>query len=165
MVPVVRKVRISLVLFVAMMLAALAGLPPNQAAAAADVVVAYQPPVSGQVVDGWRAPNGPYGAGNRGVDYAVSVGESVGATADGVVTFAGSVAGKRWVVIRHADSRRSSLGPLASIAVSVGDSVTIGQSIGTAVDVAVHWGVREAGTYIDPTTLLNGPKGKLRLTR
>ena len=129
--------------------------------------VAYQPPVSGPVVDGWRPPPGPYGAGNRGVDYGVTVGETIGATADGVVSFAGSVAGTKWVVIRHADGRRSSLGPLASVVTGAGSVVAAGRPVGTAATTAIHWGVREADVYVDPTRLLPVPtpgKGRLRLT-
>ncbi len=129
--------------------------------------VNYQPPVSGPVVDGWRPPPGPYGAGNRGVDYATHPGEVAGSPANGVVSFAGSVAGVRWVVVRHGDGRRSSIGPLAVVFVPVGASVRAGQQLGTAAGVAIHWGVREADVYVDPTTLLPPPvsaKGRLRLT-
>jgi murein DD-endopeptidase MepM/ murein hydrolase activator NlpD len=129
------------------------------------VVVVYQPPVAGPVTDGWRPPAGPYGAGNRGIDYQTAVGQVVGATGAGSVSFAGSVAGNRWVVIRHADGRRSSLGPLGVIFVAVGQPVDGGQQVGTASQAAIHWGVREESTYIDPGTLLPGPKGKIRLTK
>jgi murein DD-endopeptidase MepM/ murein hydrolase activator NlpD len=135
----------------------------NGAALAAEVVI-YQPPVSGAVVDGWRPPAGPYGAGNRGIDYATTIGQTVGAPAVGVVSFAGSVAGNKWVVIRHPDGRKSSLGPLLVISVASGSTLGIGQTIGTAAQTAIHWGVREANAYIDPGTLLPGPMGKLRLT-
>jgi murein DD-endopeptidase MepM/ murein hydrolase activator NlpD len=140
---------------------------PGANSASADQVpsVNYQPPVSGPVVDGWRPPTGPYGAGNRGVDYATVPGEAVSATGFGVVTFAGSVAGNNWMVIRHLDGRRSSLGPLAAFSVRTGQQVAAGQLIGTAATMAIHWGVREADVYVDPTTLLPGPKGKLRLTK
>lgn len=129
--------------------------------------VTYQPPVQGAVVDGWRPPPGPYGAGNRGIDYATQPGQPVGAPAAGVVSFAGSVGGTRWVVVRHADGRRSSVGPLAAILVATGASVAAGQTIGTAAGSAIHWGVREADVYVDPSTLLPPVipgRGRLRLT-
>jgi murein DD-endopeptidase MepM/ murein hydrolase activator NlpD len=125
----------------------------------------YQPPVSGPVVDGWRPPPGPYSAGNRGIDYATTPGQPVGAPGSGVVSFAGSVAGLTWVVVRHRDGRRSSVGPIGTIAVKTGEQVTMGQSVGTAAGTVVHWGVREADVYIDPGTLLPGEKGRLRLTK
>ena len=140
---------------------------PGQASDPTESGVQYRPPVVGPVVDGWRPPPGPYGAGNRGLDFATTAGDPIGATANGVVSFAGSVAGNRWVVIRHADGRRSSLGPLGSITVSTGALVVAGQTIGTAATTAVHWGVREADVYVDPGTLLPVPgsaKGRLRLT-
>ncbi len=146
---------------------AAAQTPPSTTVPSSAGGVVYQPPVTGSVVDGWRPPPGPYGTGNRGVDYATAVGAPIGATAEGVVSFAGSVAGTRWVVIRHSDGRRSSLGPLASVIVSTGASVVAGQSVGTAASTAVHWGVREADVYVDPTSLLPTPapaKGRLRLT-
>jgi murein DD-endopeptidase MepM/ murein hydrolase activator NlpD len=130
-----------------------------------DVLVEYQPPVSGPIVDGWRPPSGPYGAGNRGIDYATTPGQAVAAPAAGSVSFAGSVAGHKWVVIRHLDGRRSSVGPLGSFTVRIGTTVTAGQVVGLAAGTALHWGVREADVYIDPSTLLPGPKGKLRLTK
>jgi murein DD-endopeptidase MepM/ murein hydrolase activator NlpD len=135
------------------------------AATSAPASVAYQPPVPGPVVDGWRPPAGPYGAGNRGIDYATSPGAPIGATADGAITFAGQVAGVKWVVISHADGRRSSLGPLAQLLVRAGQQVMAGSPVGTAAQSAIHWGVREATIYIDPGTLLPGRRGKLRLTK
>lgn len=129
--------------------------------------VSYQPPVSGPVVDGWRPPPGPYGAGNRGIDYGTEPGQPVGSTATGVVSFAGSVAGTRWVVVRHGDGRRSSLGPLSAVLVASGATVSAGQQVGTALGPVIHWGVREADVYIDPSTLLPPPtsgRGRLRLT-
>jgi murein DD-endopeptidase MepM/ murein hydrolase activator NlpD len=132
----------------------------------AEPVVVYQPPVGGPVVDGWRPPSGPYGAGNRGVDFATQPGAAVVAPAGGSVMFAGPVAGFRWVVVRHADGRRSSLGPMASVDVRVGQSVDGGQRIGSAEGTNLHWGVREADVYINPVSLLpNGTRGTLRLTR
>jgi murein DD-endopeptidase MepM/ murein hydrolase activator NlpD len=137
----------------------------NSASANEPPPVSYQPPVPGPVVDGWRPPVGPYGAGNRGVDYATVPGSGISATGSGVVTFAGSVGGNKWMVIRHLDGLRSSLGPLAGFSVRTGQQVAAGQLIGTAATSAIHWGVREADVYVDPTTLLPGPKGKLRLTK
>ncbi len=144
-----------------------AAAPASAASSAtADAMsVAYQPPVAGAVVDGWRPPAGPFAAGNRGIDYATSPGAPIGATADGAITFAGQVGGVKWVVISHADGRRSSLGPLAQVSVRVGQQVGAGMPVGTALGQAIHWGVREADVYIDPGPLLPGRRGKLRLTK
>src|SRR5438128_2186648 len=65
--------------------------------------VVYQPPVAAPVVDGFRAPATPFGPGNRGIDYATAPGTPIGAIADGVVVFAGPVAGSLHVTVLHAD--------------------------------------------------------------
>jgi murein DD-endopeptidase MepM/ murein hydrolase activator NlpD len=116
----------------------------------------YVPPVPGPVIDPFALPNGPYGAGNRGLDYATTPGEPVGAIGDGVVVFAGPVAGARWVTVLHPDGLRSSYGPLDTIGVVPGDRVVAGAVLGTAGPL-LHLGVRSGGTYLDPSTLFAGP--------
>jgi murein DD-endopeptidase MepM/ murein hydrolase activator NlpD len=134
-------------------------------AAQAPSTVAYQPPVSGDVVDGWRPGDGPYGAGNRGLEFKTKPGESVRSPAAGVVSFAGQVAGKTWVVIRHPDGLRSSIGPVADIQVGVGASVGGGAVVAKTAAATLHWGVRRGNDYIDPGSLLPGPAGRVRLTK
>lgn len=123
--------------------------------AGATSVVRYRLPVTGPVVDPWRPPSGPYGAGNRGVDLGVAPGTAVGAAAEGTVTFAGQVGGIRYVVVRHADGIRTTLGGLAEVWVRAGDPVAAGQVVGTAAG-ALHFGARTQTTYVDPLGLL-GP--------
>lgn len=114
--------------------------------------VTYQPPVDAPVIDGFRMDNGPYGAGNRGLEYGTRGGEPVFATASGEVTFVGMVAGRLVLTLAHADGRLSSLTHLESVAVSVGELVDGGAPIGTA-SAGLHFGVREDGHYIDPAML------------
>ena len=118
----------------------------------AEATVIYRPPVDAPVVDGFRLPDGPYGAGNRGLEYATAPGGPVRAIGDGVVVFAGPVVGNRVVTVLHPDGLRSSYSYLAEVGVAAGDRVTIGQEIGTAGE-RLHLGVRSGGTYLDPAAL------------
>jgi murein DD-endopeptidase MepM/ murein hydrolase activator NlpD len=119
--------------------------------AAADALV-YAPPVEAPVVDAFRLPDGPYGAGNRGLEYATDVGATVRAVADGTVAFAGPVAGRLVVSVEHPDGNRSSLTGLATIATARGAEVRRGDVLGTAGE-RLHLGVRRDQTYLDPAAL------------
>jgi murein DD-endopeptidase MepM/ murein hydrolase activator NlpD len=124
----------------------------------------YAPPVDAPVVDPFRAPAGPYGAGNRGLEYATTPGAPVRAVGDGVVAFAGPVAGRLVVSVRHPDGLRSSLTGLATVAVAVGQALRRDEVVGTAGAV-LHLGVRRAETYLDPATLFAsvGEGGRVHL--
>jgi hypothetical protein len=115
--------------------------------------VAYQAPVQAPVRDRFRPPASPYGPGNRGLEYATTPGQRVGAAAPGAVTFAGTVAGTRYVTVLHADRVRTTYGGLQAIAVAAGDEVGAGQPVGVAGDV-VLWTARLATAYLDPAVLL-----------
>ena len=112
----------------------------------------YRPPVDAPVVDGFRLPDGPYGAGNRGLQYATSPGDPVHAIGDGLVVFAGPVGGTRAVTVLHPDGLRSSYSFLAEVRVDVGQQVGRGTSVGLAGET-FHLGVRAGGTYLDPAAL------------
>ena len=58
-------------------------------------------PVAGPVVDPFRPPSQPWLRGNRGIEFDTEPGSTAIASADGVVTFAGVVAGEFHVTIRH----------------------------------------------------------------
>ncbi len=113
----------------------------------------YHRPVDGPVVDPFRLPEGHYGAGNRGLEYATVPGAPARAVAAGEVTFAGAVAGRLSVTIRHADGRRSSLSGLASVIVRTGDLVPRAAAVATT-GPRTHLGVREGDRYVDPAPLL-----------
>ncbi len=140
---------------VALLLAAPAAADPAQSPAGPPSPVVYQLPVPGPVVDPYRPPSTPYGPGNRGIDFATTPGERVVAPADGVVTFAGAVAGALHVVLLHSDGIRTSLSFLSSVLVTRGQQVVRGQSVGLAGS-EVHFGARRGEVYLDPSTLLNG---------
>ncbi|MET1048749.1 MAG: peptidoglycan DD-metalloendopeptidase family protein [Acidimicrobiales bacterium] len=133
---------------VLLLLALTAGLAGPTAAEPA----IYRPPVDAPVVDGFRLPNGPFGAGNRGLEYDTVPGQVVRAIGDGLVVFAGPVAGIRYVTVLHPDGLRSSYGYLADLLVAAGERIVIGQVVGTAGE-RLHLGVRSGGTYLDPAAL------------
>ncbi|HUF32799.1 MAG TPA: peptidoglycan DD-metalloendopeptidase family protein [Acidimicrobiales bacterium] len=123
--------------------------------AGAEPAGAHSPPVDGPVVDLWRPPPTPYGAGNRGIDYRTEPGEGVRASAAGEVTFAGSVGGSLHVTVLHEDGLRTSYSFLASVSVRRGDAVGRGQVVGTASE-RLHFGARAGERYVDPGLLLGG---------
>ncbi len=116
----------------------------------------YRHPVDAPVVSGFDLPDGPYGRGNRGVDYATAPGTTVRAAGDGEVVFAGSVAGSLHVTVLHPDGLRTSYSYLASTEVRRGQAISQGDPLGTTAAL-LHVGVRD-GTdqYLDPARLFDG---------
>lgn len=117
-----------------------------------------------EVARGFDAPEERWLSGHRGVDLRAVPGEPVLAPAAGVVTFAGPVAGRVVLTLRHPDGRRSSLEPVVP-GVATGDVVEQGAPVGQvggeathcAPATCLHWGVRTADdVYVDPLTLLAG---------
>ena len=140
-----------------------AGARPGSAAAVDPVPrVVYRRPVPGRVLDPFRAPVGHFGPGNRGIDLATVPGEPVMAAAAGIVTFAGLVAGVRYVVVLHADRIRTSYSPLDATSVKRGAVVAAGQEVGRA-GTALHLGARAGQAYVDPMVLFERRGGGARL--
>jgi murein DD-endopeptidase MepM/ murein hydrolase activator NlpD len=92
----------------------------------------------------------------------------VHAAGDGVVAFAGLVAGKPVVTVRHG-TLRTTYEPVVA-EVSAGDPVRKGQPLGRLVlggshcqpAACLHWGLLAGRAYLDPLRLL-GPRGPSRL--
>ncbi|MGH2651871.1 MAG: murein hydrolase activator EnvC family protein [Actinomycetota bacterium] len=121
----------------------------------------YAWPVHGPVIRAFEEPAGPYGPGHRGIDIGAPFGTSVGASAGGIVAFAGSVAGSLFVSIDHPDGIRTTYSWLSSIIVRRGDVVARGDVIGAtgsghpgSAQPHLHFGARVGTTYIDPMLLL-----------
>lgn len=131
--------------------------PPVTWTADARDVADYRVPVDGEVVDPFRAPGHPYGPGNRGIEYRTAVGTSVRAARAGMVGFAGPVAGRLVVAIRHGDGRRSTYTGLSEVTVGRGDAVSAGQRIGAA-GPSLHFGVKDGPNYVDPALLFGPPE-------
>ncbi len=147
--------------------------PASPAAVTADPAYGtYDWPVHGPVIRPFEPPEGPYGAGHRGIDIAVPPGTPVRAAAEGVVAFAGLVAGERFVSIDHPDGVRTTYSWLEGIEVAAGVPVARGQILGRSGQghpgiepPHLHFGARFAGSYIDPMLLLrrDGAVGLIRL--
>src|SRR6266496_973691 len=91
---------------------------------------AWLPPVDSPVVRAFQAPAFAYGPGHRGVDLAAPPDTPVRASGDGVVTFAGSVAGSLHVVVAHDGNLRTTYAFLAGTNVRTGEGVARGQVVG-----------------------------------
>lgn len=114
--------------------------------------VRYVPPVDAPVADGFRAPETPFGPGNRGLEYDTVAGTEVRASADGEVVFAGPVAGSQHLTLRHADGVRTSYSFLRDLRVRRGDAVSQGTVLGTT-EMRLHFGARLGDHYFDPSSL------------
>ena len=120
-----------------------------------------------EVVRSFESPAGTYAAGHRGVDLAGTVGTPVMSVADGVVRFAGMVAGKGVVVVEHG-AERSTYQPVTA-SVGRGETVAAGEVIGRLQlggshcwpDACLHLGRVAGEVYLDPLALLGG--GPVRL--
>lgn len=143
-------------------LAADHGAAPAVRPRAARSVVCLLPPVAGPVVEPFRRPACPYCAGHRGLTYDTVPGEPVRAVAAGVVEYAGSVAGTRYVVVRHADGRRATYGRLLTAAVATGQRIVGGTVVGRAGDT-LHLGIRAGDEYLDPQPLIGALRSRARL--
>lgn len=107
------------------------------------------------------APAHEYGPGHRGIDVELLGGSAVRAPADGVVAFAGPVAGRGILTIDHGNGLVTTFEPVQT-------TLTPGTQVQAAEDVAtlalggharpgdLHFGVRLEGEYINPLLLLGG---------
>jgi murein DD-endopeptidase MepM/ murein hydrolase activator NlpD len=121
----------------------------------------YAWPVSGPVIRPFEQPSSPYGSGHRGIDIGAPFGTSIGAAQEGIVAFAGWVAGAMFISIDHQDGVRTTYSFLSAILVRKGQRVSRGQAIGATghghPEIAtphLHFGARIGTTYIDPMLLL-----------
>jgi murein DD-endopeptidase MepM/ murein hydrolase activator NlpD len=139
-------------------LVVVAGVSPAAGAAG----TCYPPPVEAPVAVAYREPACRYCAGHRGIDFDSRAGDSVRAVAAGEVTFAGSVAGTRYVVVAHADGLRATYGGLDRVLVAEGGVVRQGQRLATAGGL-LYFGFRRGDEYVDPTPLLGRWRRAARL--
>jgi murein DD-endopeptidase MepM/ murein hydrolase activator NlpD len=145
------------------------GLPPPDVPLARPTRFGWPMAPPHPVVRPFQAPSTPYGPGHRGVDLSGQPTEPVLAAGDGVVAFAGPVAGRGVVSVDHAGGLRTTYEPLAAL-IPTGAQVTRGTVIGHlttghlgCVDVpaCLHWGARRGTEYLDPLGLLS--TGRVRL--
>jgi hypothetical protein len=123
----------------------------------------YQPPVHEPVAVPFVLPQCTYCPGHRGVEYQLDAAVAVTAVADGTVTFAGVVAGTRYVVVLHRDGLKATYGLLSSVELAKGDVVRRGEVVGRS-SLRLYFGLRDAADRpIDPTPLLGRWVGRPRL--
>jgi len=129
------------------------------------------------VVRLFAPPPTRYAAGHRGVDLAAPPGATVTAAGAGTVAFAGVLAGRGVVSVRHADGLRTTYEPLTGLRVHRGTAVAAGAPLGLLAtghagcptSACLHWGLISDGTlrppgYLDPLLLLGrGPPRLLPL--
>lgn len=141
--------------------------PPVRAPAAADQRFDWPLRPRPPVLRPFDEPTHDWLPGHRGVDLGAAPGSTVRAAGAGIVTFAGTVAGRPVVSIRHDGGLRTTYEPVAP-AVAAGDRVARGDPIGTldaghagcAAAACLHWGARRDATprarpdYVDPLALL-----------
>ena len=112
---------------------------------------------------GFDRPPQNWMPGHRGVDLVGKEGDQVRAAGNGVIAFAGLVAGKGVVVIKHG-TLRTTYEPVAAL-VSVGSKVRMGEVIGTlsagkshcssqASVSCLHWGLIRGEKYLNPLSLV-----------
>jgi murein DD-endopeptidase MepM/ murein hydrolase activator NlpD len=109
-----------------------------------------------------------YTAGHRGVDLAGAPGTPVLAAGDGVVAFAGMVAGRPVVSVDHPGGLRTTYEPVDP-SVGAGQAVARGSPLGTLraghagcpAAACLHWGLRRGEDYLDPLALLAVPRVRL----
>ena len=123
-------------------------------------------PLLGDVVRDFDPPDQDWLPGHRGVDIAGTAGAQVVAALDGVVSFAGVVAGRPVVSLDHG-GLKTTYEPVDP-GVAPGQAVRAGEPIGRLVTghvcpapVCLHWGLLKGEVYLDPLSLLGG--GRMRL--
>ena len=135
---------------------------PVAAVSPALAAACWRPPVSAPVSDPFREPACRWCPGNRGIEYATHTGDAITAVTSGEVTFSGTVAGRRYIVIRHPDGRRATYGNLSDRLHAQGDVIATGAVVGHAAG-AFHFGLREGERYVDPAPSIGRLAGVVRL--
>lgn len=126
--------------------------------------VVWDEPVEAPVVDGFREPNGPYGSGNRGIEYRLEPGTQINAVDSGRVIFVGTVGSASHVVIDHGEGLKSTYAFIESSVVVRGQFVKRGRLVALA-GPGFHLTARLWGQYIDPTILFGGAEIQVNLTQ
>jgi murein DD-endopeptidase MepM/ murein hydrolase activator NlpD len=145
-----------------LLVALLVGVPVGGAAAATRPAGdwGWPLPPPHRVVAAFDPPARPWLPGQRGVDLAGHAGERVLSSGDGIVSFAGPVAGIG-VVSVTTGALRTTYEPVRPV-VHAGDQVSRGTVIGRLVlrgsqclpAACLHWGLLRGSTYLDPLALL-----------
>ena len=101
--------------------------------------------------------------GHRGVDLVGAIGDEVLAAGGGTIFFAGLIAGKGVVVVKHGTLRTTYEPVIASV--TLGERVRAGDVLGTlqpgnshcanaTTVTCLHWGLIRGKTYLNPLALV-----------
>jgi murein DD-endopeptidase MepM/ murein hydrolase activator NlpD len=121
-----------------------------------------------EVSRGFQPPSRPYGPGHRGADLTGRVGQPVLAAGDGVVLYAGPLADRGVVSVRHPNGLRTTYEPVDPV-VRPGQLVRRGAPVGTLrsghsgcpVAACLHWGLLRDQRYLDPLLLVRATAVRL----
>jgi murein DD-endopeptidase MepM/ murein hydrolase activator NlpD len=116
------------------------------------------------VVNGFDPPDVTWAAGHRGVDLLGALGQRVRSALPGRVSFVGTIAGVGVVVVDHG-AVRTTYQPVDASEVR-GAQVDAGDVLGTLEwygthclpAACLHWGLLKGDRYLDPLTILGGPR-------
>ena len=102
-----------------------------------------------------------WGRSHEGIDWACPVGTTIGASSNGTVTQAGWINGYGYcVTISHANGMSTRYGHMSKISVSVGESVSQGETIGYSGNTGrstgphLHFEIRVNGMAVNPLNYL-----------
>jgi len=146
---------------IALVLACSVLLGSTASAQGSDRLVLYEQPVNAYVIDQFRPPAHIGARGNRGLEYGTVDGMLVVAAADGVVAFAGHVAGRQVITLEHTDGVRTTYTGLIDIWVGNGDTLKAGTVMASSA-TGLHFGARVGQHYVDPQILLDASEPQLR---
>jgi murein DD-endopeptidase MepM/ murein hydrolase activator NlpD len=121
------------------------------------------------VLRGFFPPAQRWSVGHLGVDLAALPGQAVRAAGDGVVSYAGPLAGRGVVAIVHGELRTTYEPVVPSV--TVGARVRAGSVIGSVASPSghcgasscLHWGLLRGTEYLNPVLLVRGPSRLLPL--
>jgi murein DD-endopeptidase MepM/ murein hydrolase activator NlpD len=124
----------------------------------------FSVPLYGTLVKTYDAPlDNPYAAGHRADNIAAPIGTTVRASADGVVSFAGNVAGNLSVTVDHAGGIKTTYSYLGTIVAKRNQHVLRGDVVGTvgpghdaSLPPNVQLSARRNNVYFDPLELYVG---------
>jgi murein DD-endopeptidase MepM/ murein hydrolase activator NlpD len=117
------------------------------------------------VVASFDPPTSRWGPGHRGIDFGARTDQPVRSATDGIIGFAGVIAGKPVVTVRLADGRRVTYEPVHALR-RAGSPVAAGDTIGTVAPMGghcgglagcLHVGLLRGETYLDPLALFHRP--------
>ncbi len=124
------------------------------------IVLAAVVPISGPVVRHFQPPACERCAGHRGVTLQTSPGNTVRATTNGIVEFAGSVGGTLYVVQRISPSVRVTYGGLATLATADGAQLAAGDVVGESAETS-YLSVRVGDSHVEPLRALGLGRSRL----